>query len=134
MSEAFTGLERGRRKPARSKGGVAGVIGLVLGMTLAGIVTIGIGYAMWKGATAPSATAPAPRKSREEFRASLMGKSPEAVIKAIGKPSSADEAKGEDQHMTWLYSRGMTFDPVSQTNDGSVFVYFERGKVVKVTY
>jgi len=132
MSEAFTGLER-RKKPARGKGGAAGVIGLVLGLVVAGVVTLGVGYAVWVGATSPPVKQ-FERVSREELRKSLLGKSPEEVLRVMGKPASADEPTGEDKHAMWLYTWGKTFDPVSQVNDNLTNVYFERGKVVKITH
>ena len=132
MSGEFTGLER-RKRAAKQKGGGMGVIGLVLGLIVAGVVTIGVGYAVWVGVTSPPVKQ-FERVSRDEFRKSLLGKSPEEVLKALGKPASADEPAGEDKHAMWLYTWGKTFDPVSQTTDNSMFIYFERGKVVNVRY
>jgi hypothetical protein len=131
MSGEFEGLNRGKRKPAR-KGGFDTIV-IVLGVVVIASVVVGGGFAVWLTITAP-ATEQAKTPTREEFRNRLLGMTTDQVLQTIGKPATAGEATGKDLRMMWLYDRGMTFDPISQTKDGSVFVYFERGKVVDVRY
>jgi nitrate reductase NapE component len=132
MSGEFTGLDRGKRKPAKRKGGFDAVV-IVLALVVVVCGVGGVGYAVWLVTNTPQAKQEK-IPTREEFRKRLLGMTTDQVLQAIGKPAAAEEAKGERLRMTWRYYRGMTVDPVSQTTDTAVFIDFEQGKVVEVRY
>jgi outer membrane protein assembly factor BamE (lipoprotein component of BamABCDE complex) len=131
MGGEFTGLDRGKRRPAK-KGGFD-TIAIVLGLVVVASVVVGGGFAVWLTVTTPPIKQE-PIPTREEFRKRLLGMTTNQVLQAIGKPAHAGEATGENLRVWWLYNRGMTIDPVSQTADSTLSVYFERGKVVEVRY
>lgn len=67
---------------------------------------------------------------REEFRQAILGKTPEQVIAAVGKPDSTQDSSGDQ---SWYY-RKRTKDPVTGKLDSVAQVIFERGVVVRVNY
>lgn len=75
---------------------------------------------------------PAEKKvySRDEFRALIMGKSQDEVIKAVGKPEMTQDLSGD---VYWNFSN-VTRDSVTGEVDGNVQVVFEKGRVVRVNY
>lgn len=80
-----------------------------------------------------SAESSAPAKKiygREEFRKAITGKTPDEVIKAVGKPDSTQDSGGGS---TWYYNKA-TKDPVTDKVDYSAQVVFEGGRVSQVNY
>lgn len=72
---------------------------------------------------------------REEFRDLLLGKSPDEVLAAVGRPESTQDTRhafvGHQQN--WYY-RNVTRDPVTGEVDRSVQVNFRNGVVVSVNF
>jgi hypothetical protein len=78
-------------------------------------------------------TAPTPAKktySREEFETLVVGKSPDEVIAAVGKP---DRTEGSEDRAGWFYGE-RTRDPVTGKTDYRAVLHFEAGKVSRVQY
>jgi outer membrane protein assembly factor BamE (lipoprotein component of BamABCDE complex) len=76
--------------------------------------------------------APAGRQtmSREAFRTAVEGKTPDEVIKAVGKPDSTQDIGGDP---TWYY-RNRTTDPATGAVDDKAQVEFRDGRVAGVNY
>lgn len=68
--------------------------------------------------------------TRDEFRKLVVGKTPDEVIAAVGRPDSTQDS-GRDP--TWYYD-SRTRDPVSGKIDFHAQVIFQDGKVVRVNY
>src|SRR4051812_16005132 len=89
--------------------------------------------ALVSSSTRPAgATEPAAPKAwtRDEFKALVMGKTPDEVIAAVGKP---DETREDDRGQTWYY-KNRTLDPITSKADYQVRVRFRDGLVANVTY
>jgi outer membrane protein assembly factor BamE (lipoprotein component of BamABCDE complex) len=69
--------------------------------------------------------------TREQFRALIIGKTREEVIKAVGKPERTQEVSGYGEY--WFY-RNLTKDPITDKLDFSAQVVFENGVVNRVNY
>jgi hypothetical protein len=68
---------------------------------------------------------------REEFRRAVMGKTPDGVIAAVGRPGSAqDHPDGQPDY--WIYW-GRVRNPTTG-RAGDAWVEFERGVVVNVRW
>lgn len=67
---------------------------------------------------------------REEFRKALLGKTPDEVIRAVGRPEDTTDDGGRQM---WTY-RGRTKDPVTGNVDSAAFVHFKGGRVSSVDY
>jgi threonine dehydrogenase-like Zn-dependent dehydrogenase len=77
----------------------------------------------------PPADRPAPL-TRDEFKAKVMGKTPEQVIEAVGNPDRKD-AEGADS--TWHYDR-RTIGPGSKAADATARLAFKDGVVAVVHF
>jgi predicted Zn finger-like uncharacterized protein len=75
---------------------------------------------------------PAGKKTytRDEFRRLVIGKTPNAVTMAVGKP---DDTQNLSASVVWYYDR-ITTDPATGKADAQAQVIFENGKVVRVNY
>lgn len=67
--------------------------------------------------------------SRDEFRGLVVGKTPDEVIRAVGRP---DKTSGADSRY-WSY-RERTRDPITGKTDGNIMVVFENGAAARVVY
>ena len=106
---------------------IAGSTGLILG----GAGGCVVGYQMGKSGGVSSATAAAKTYTRDEFRKLVIGKSPDEVIAAVGKPNSTqDYGKGS---VNWYYDQRTT-DPVTGNLDNTAQLIFENGRVASVNY
>jgi hypothetical protein len=76
----------------------------------------------------PQRPAPIPRA---KFRESVVGKTPDEVIAAAGKPDSTSESGRGTAN--WYYQE-RTVDPVTEKLDGRVQVVFEDGRVSQVNF
>lgn len=80
--------------------------------------------------------APRPQKKpppRDEFKASVMGKTKGEVTGLLGKPESTRPGLGGNGDF-WSYP-GASYDPVAARADRSVTISFDRaGKVVDVYF
>jgi outer membrane protein assembly factor BamE (lipoprotein component of BamABCDE complex) len=65
---------------------------------------------------------------REEFRALLMGKTQEQVIRAVGRPGKTTDGVGGDTY--WYYNHA-TVDPITGKTDPHVQVAFTSDGVVR---
>lgn len=81
--------------------------------------------------TATVATASAKKTyTRAEFKALVVGKTPEQVIAAVGKPDSTQESSiGQ----TWYY-RETTVDPITGKADATAQLVFENGIVDRINF
>lgn len=68
--------------------------------------------------------------TRAEFKKIVVGKTPDEVLKAVGKPTSTQE---NGDRITWYYD-DVTRDPVTEKLDVSVQLVFEFGRVARVNY
>jgi hypothetical protein len=68
--------------------------------------------------------------SRESFRESLVGKTPDEVIQSIGRPVRTRKVGRQE---VWTYER-RTYDPISSRVDHTASVWFENGQVDDVNY
>ena len=66
--------------------------------------------------------------TRDEFRRTVMGKTPDQVVKAVGRPNRTQEFAG----MAWVYDE-RTKDPVTGNVDTFAIVAFHGGVVWNVT-
>ena len=115
---------------------LVGVAGLVAGLFVGGIA----GFILSRAISSPrqqndtgnasSSSSPSKVWLREDFRRTLVGKTPNEVIEAVGRPSSTRESGRE---LTWYY-RDRTKDPVAGTLDSHAQVIFQNGVVVRVNY
>jgi hypothetical protein len=67
--------------------------------------------------------------SRDDFKAKVLGKTPEQVIEAVGKP----DRTADEPDPTWFYDR-RTVDPVSRAVDGKARLTFKSGVVALVNF
>lgn len=82
-------------------------------------------------ATPAAPAAPGPTVyDREEFRAVLLGKTPDEVLARIGTPDSTQDYAGRGN---WYY-RGRTRDPVTGDLDARAQVVFRDGRVKSVNF
>lgn len=85
------------------------------------------------GPVATTTTSKPAAISRREAEALLIGKTPDEVLKAWGKPESTSDSRGKPS--MWTY-RSRTVDPVSGKDDRETYVIFdqESGKVKNIMY
>ena len=82
---------------------------------------------------APAPVAPAAKlPTREEFKSMVMGKTPDEVIAAVGRPNSTSEDTTSDRSL-WHY-HSFVIDPITGNAGLSTQVVFEGGKVVKINF
>jgi hypothetical protein len=113
--------------------------GLVLGLVLGGVlfVTVVIGGLVFAVVAGPKAgatqrAAVANRVwTRDEFRAAVMGKTPEEVIAAVGRPSDTSDAP-DGSPETWYYWGRVTNPATGKADRG--MLDFEGGKVAGVRW
>lgn len=67
--------------------------------------------------------------TRDEFRKLVVGKTPDEVIAAVGKPDDTSESGS----VSWTYMY-RTKDPITGKTDVSAIVVFEDGRVDRVRY
>jgi hypothetical protein len=67
---------------------------------------------------------------RDDFNASVLGKSEDQVLEAVGKP----DVTSEDAQATYWHYRRRTRNPATGATDSDVQVVFERGKVIALNY
>jgi hypothetical protein len=92
---------------------------------------------------APAAARPVPAKSagggnvranrnlqRDEFRALVLGKSPDELIAAIGKPNSTQDT----EIGLWWYYENVAVDPVTGKRSMLVQITIENGRVTGVNF
>jgi outer membrane protein assembly factor BamE (lipoprotein component of BamABCDE complex) len=82
------------------------------------------------GAGATTATAKATVYGRAEFKRLLLGKTPDEVLAAVGKPETTSE---QERRSVWYY-RDRTRDPVTGKVDFQAMVVFRDGVVDEVVY
>ncbi len=68
--------------------------------------------------------------TRDQFRQLVIGKTPDEVIKAVGKPDRTQDFAGT---RAWYYDR-ITTDPITGKVDRTSQVIFEQGVADRVTY
>jgi hypothetical protein len=68
--------------------------------------------------------------TRYEFSLAVMGKTPDEVITAVGKPDRTSESEGR---VVWYYTNRSTHPLTGQT-DSSTQVWFKGGVVVDVVF
>jgi hypothetical protein len=84
-------------------------------------------------AAAAGITAKPPPISREVFRAKVMGKTAEEVVKELGHPDLTNDPFGQLQSPVWHYwSR--SFDPANKKTDSNATLTIEDGKVTGVEF
>jgi len=137
---------RDGRPPSRSGASPVLIVALILGSVLlvvvAGCAVLGFAFtravqvadeAVQAEAEARPDAAKGETKrvyTRQEFRELVMGKTPDEVIAAVGKP---DRTADDDNSQVWRYDE-RTRDPVTGKADDNTHVYFENGKVTRVSY
>lgn len=104
---------------------------------LAGLVVTFAGLSLACGLAGPTdATAPVEKQqrvyTRDEFKRLVVGKGPDEVQKAIGKPYTTRESTNS-QLKYWHYSR-VSKDPVTGKLDVDIQVVFRDGLVTGVNY
>lgn len=104
----------------------AGIAAAVAGTA---VVSLAVGYVVWVGPSR-SASAPAPTLTRDQFKAAVMGKTPDEVVKKFGRPSRTSEVLGDD---VW-YFQDIAYDPVANRTDWRTQVVFRNGRVIGVNY
>lgn len=67
---------------------------------------------------------------RQEFKAMVVGKTPNEVLSLLGKPNSTSDY---DTYQTWVYEE-RTRDMVTGKIDSRTILEFRDGKVTGVTY
>lgn len=120
-------------KPPR--GGLPPGVWVLRGVAVVGAVMLFGAIALTAGRqveTRPAQTEPATgviqKPTRDEFKKLVLGKTPDEVLKAVGKPSSrADDNGGE----RWFFV-DPCYDPVSGSTDHWVPVIFRNGRVSEV--
>jgi hypothetical protein len=68
--------------------------------------------------------------TREEFRAIVMGETPEAVTLVLKEP---EDRRFQKDEVIWIY-RGITTDRITGRTDTSAEVVFKNGKVIRVSF
>ena len=66
---------------------------------------------------------------REEFRKLVIGKTKDEVIAVVGKPERT--GGGDDEH--WIYD-GRTIDTTTGKTDGIIIIWFQNGRVERVSF
>ena len=66
---------------------------------------------------------------RKDFEAAVMGKTPDEVLAAVGRPDETVQMPGED---TWFY-RGKVKDPITG-NVSTAIVAITKGRVSRVVF
>lgn len=64
--------------------------------------------------------------SREQFKSMVIMKTPEEVIKAVGKPYHTTNYGNPEVEQIWWYEH-RTYDPVTGKIDSSTRIYFQYG-------
>lgn len=106
--------------------------GLVLGALL--LVAFGLSITLSYQNSAPSPFAqPEPRTplSRDELKNLIIGKSPEELLRELGRPTNTRERLHGNQ--SWTYEN-ISYDPISGKQDQIIFVDFEDGKVSRIHF
>jgi hypothetical protein len=114
---------------------------LVVVLAVAGVLVVVCGgmaalaFFGWRAAVAPDVEPPVESSQsaiflRGDFKSLVMGKTPEEVIKRVGKPDSTQDIGGEP---TWYY-RNRTIDPTTGAVDDKAQVEFKNGRAVGVNY
>ena len=67
---------------------------------------------------------------RDAFTASVLGKSENQVLDAVGKP----DGTSEDAQATYWHYRHRTQNPTTGETDSDVQLVFERGRVIALNY
>jgi hypothetical protein len=67
---------------------------------------------------------------RDDFTASVLGKSEDQVLEAVGKP----DMTSEDPEATYWHYRRRTKNPATGRTDSDAQVVFERGRVIAINY
>jgi hypothetical protein len=109
-----------------------GVSGFIFGVLAAGVLLTGALFMYWQGrdqVQAQAAVTPTVYL-RDDFTASVLGKSEDQVIEAVGKP----DLTSEDAQATYWHYRSRTKNPMTGRIDSDVQVVFERGQVVALNY
>ena len=110
-----------------------GIAGLAIALVVGGSCVVGV---WWLAKDRPPDVQPTrtatgnERKpyTREEFKALVMGKTPDEVIAAIGRPD-----KTWDDGKEWSYD-GITIDPITGKRDYVSSIEFKDGKVARVRF
>lgn len=110
----------------------------LLGLALLSVAFIACGFGS-KGSAPNGSGAPAvsetPAKkvyTREEFKALVVGKSQDEIMKLLGRPAKTSEYG--DGTTGWKYE-GITVDPISQKMDNTAYADFDRSKIcTRVSY
>jgi hypothetical protein len=113
--------------------------GLVVGLVLGGVlfVTVIVGGLVFAVVAGPKAgatqrAAAANRVwTRDEFRAAVMGKTPEEVIAAVGRPDGTDDAP-DGRPLVWYYWDRVMNPATGDTDSG--ILDFEGGRVAGVRW
>jgi len=105
----------------------------MLGLLTAAVLAGGGVFAYWHGKSHSQVQAAAEAPVvylRNDFTASVLGKSEDEVLEAIGKP---DDTSEDAQAKYWHYRR-RTKDPATGRTDSDVQVVFERGRVIALNF
>jgi outer membrane protein assembly factor BamE (lipoprotein component of BamABCDE complex) len=109
-----------------------GVSGFMFGLVAAAVLAAGAAFMYWQGRSevqAQAASAPTVYL-RDDFTASVLGKSEDQVLEAVGKP----DLTSEDAQATYWHYRSRTRNPTTGRIDSDVQVVFERGHVTALNY
>jgi hypothetical protein len=72
-----------------------------------------------------------PKYSREDFERLVKNKTPNEVLAIVGRPNGTSGTNTTEP--VWNYYN-ITFDRISKTRDGRVFLYFSNGCVDRVVF
>ena len=115
-----------------SKSVPAGCGGVIVFLLILGIIWFVFkGGAIERFSKSISQTQTAQVLLRDDFRKTVIGKTPQEVIDAVGKPDLTQELAGVG---TFWYYDNKTKDPVTGKIDFRVQVIFEYGRVTSVNY
>jgi hypothetical protein len=109
--------------------GVSGAMFGVLAAAILAAVVIFM-YLHGKGQAQAQATDTPAVCLRDDFNASVLGKSEDQVLEAVGKP----DVTSEDAQATYWHYRRRTRNPATGQTDSDVQVVFEQGKVIALNY
>ncbi len=104
---------------------VAGLAGLMSG----GVLGCVGGYQAAKVRSGEAGPTGKQVYSREEFRAAVMGKTPEQILKLLGRPDQTSEDTGSGSE--WVYYDRRR-DPLTGKLDELTFITFLNGRVIEV--
>ena len=108
-----------------------GVNGFVFGLLVAVALTTGAVIIYWQTRShAAQAEDTQTVYLRDDFSASVLGKSEDQVIEAVGKP----DMTSEDAEATYWHYRRRTKNPTTGQTDSDVQVVFEKGRVTALNY